>query len=212
MNGVSGKQLRSIDINLLQAKPRKAEAPPNNRLWVLVLSVGVAGLAALGWFGYDAKSEAARKEQEIKKVSAQIEEAKGKLSGVSGTGAVADFLALPDKIKALRPQPTVILDKLTKLLPQNANLSSLGFEVAKPGEGTPLKITGLFATTEDVVTFAQAVKSTTDFKFVGMSGLTKLPADANNKQAAADDLLPVIQVTFDLTYVTDAGKKGGNAS
>lgn len=212
MNGAAGIQPRPLEINLLQVTMRKAaEAPPSNRIWILMLLIAVLGLGALGWFGYDARSEAAKKEQEIQKVAAQIDQAKAQLAGASSSGELADFLIMPNTIKGSRPEITSVLDKLNKLLPVNANLSSLSFEDRKTANETPIKISALFATTEDIVSFTQSLKATKDFRFVNMGGLTKMAADPNSKQQD-DAPLPLIQVTFDITYVQENGNKGGSAS
>ncbi|MFK7696063.1 PilN domain-containing protein [Paenibacillus sp. HJGM_3] len=198
------QRLLSLEINLLQMRQEEqtAGSPLLRNLAIVALVVIVAGM---GWMYFDAKAEIKKTNAALDKVNAQIKEGQAKLASSPTAGGAADFAQLPQSLSASRPNPSEVLDKLTALMPLASNLTTLSF-----GDGNALKVTGNFASTEDVVSFMQAAKSSASFTFVSSSGMTKLPAQPEDKNAVAgaDTPLPVIQATFDLTYNADSGKKG----
>lgn len=152
-----------------------------------------------------AKSEISQTNKALEQVNAQIKEGQTKLASSPTAGAVADFVALPKQILLSKPVATDVLDKLSALMPLTSNLTSLAF-----GDENKLKITGNFATSEDVITFMQAAKASASFILLTSSGMNKVAASAEDKNAplVTDPPLPVIQATFELQYKTDANKKG----
>lgn len=194
----------SIEINLLQQRQEEQTGSSTllRNVGIALIAVIVAGM---GWMYVQMKSDIKATNAALEKVNAQIKEGQAKLASSPTAGGVADFIALPQAISSSRPRATEVLDKLTALMPLSSNLTTLSF-----GDGNTLKVTGNFATTEDVVSFMQAAKSSSSFNYISASGMTKIAVAAEDKNApvAADVPLPVIQATFDLQYKTDTGKKG----
>ncbi len=194
---------QSIEINLLQI--RIDEVKSNSPLIpaLLILLIATATIT-MGWMWLSAKSAITQANESLEKVNAQIKESQSKLASTPTLGGAADFIALPQTIRASRPNATEVLDKLTLLMPMASNLTSLSF-----GDGNTLKVIGNFASTEEVIGFMQAVKSSSNFSLVASSGMTKIPAVPEDKNAPTAEVpLPVIQATFDLKFTADANKKG----
>lgn len=200
----AAQRLQSIEINLLQMRQEEHVSGSNMLRNVFLIAFAVI-ITGMGWLYFNAKSDIKQTNAALEKVNAQIKEGQAKLDSSPTAGGVADFVALPQSLSSSRPNPSEVLDKLTALMPFASNLTTLSF-----GDGSMLKVTGNFASTEDVVSFMQAAKSSSSFTFIASSGMTKLPAvpEDKNVAAAVEPPLPVIQATFDLQYKADTGKKG----
>jgi Tfp pilus assembly protein PilN len=201
------RRLQSIEINLLQI--REEEASGSRSVFpALLLAVLAAAALGMGWMWLDAKAAIAKTNAALEKANAEIKQNEARLASSPTAGGAADFLSLPQKLSASKPNPVDVLDKLTKLMPAASNLTTLTF-----GDGNALKVTGNFASTEEVISFMQAVKSSAAFSLISTGGMTKIPIaqpapDDKQAPAAEDAPLPVIQVTFDLKYNADSNKKG----
>jgi Tfp pilus assembly protein PilN len=198
------QKLQSIEINLLQMRQEESTGTSPLLRNVLIAAMAVV-IGGMGWMYASAKSDIKKTNAALEKVNAQIKEGQAKLASSPTAGGVADFTGLPQQLSASRPNASEVLDKLTALMPLASNLTSLSF-----GDGNKLKVTGNFASTEDVISFMQAAKASSLFTLVSSSGMNKVsvvPED-KNAPAATDPPLPVIQATFDLQYKADTGKKG----
>jgi hypothetical protein len=200
----AAQQPRAIEINLLQIKmeDNKGASPLVRNLAITLVAVSVA---SLGWIWFDAKSDIKRTEKQLTAINAQIKEHQSKLDASPTAGGVAEFRALPGTLMNGRPKTTDVLDKLSALMPTASNLTVLTF-----GEDNTLKVTGNFMTSEDVIAFMQAAKTSAHFSLISTSGMTKVPAGPEDKNAPVpvEPPLPVIQVTFDLKYKQGDPRKG----
>ncbi|TVY10413.1 PilN domain-containing protein [Paenibacillus cremeus] len=199
------QRTQSIEINLLQI--RMEDDRSNSRVIPVLLVVMFAtATLAMGWIWFSSKSAITQTNESLKRVNAQIKESQSKLATTPSIGGIADFIALPQALSQSRPNATEVLDKLAPLLPAAANMTSLSFE-----DGGKIKLTGNFASSEEVIAFMQAVKSSGSFSLISTTGMTKTPAVPDDKNASANaeaPPLPVIQATFDLKFTADANKKG----
>lgn len=166
----------------------------------IVLVVG-----GMGWMYTSAKSEIKSTNKALEQVNLQIKESQTKIASSPSAGAVADFVALPKQLVASKPLATDVLDKLSALMPLTSNLTALSF-----GDGNKVKITGNFATSEDIITFMQATKASSSFTLISSSGMNKVISSQEDKNAAVvtEPPLPIIQATFELQYKSEPNKKG----
>lgn len=198
------QKLQSIEINLLQMR-QEEQAGTSPILKYVFIAALVMVVGGMGWMYTSAKSEIKSTNKALEQVNAEIKAGQMKLASSPTAGAITDFIAMPKQLIASKPRATDVLDKLSALMPMASNLTSLSF-----GEGNKLKITGNFASSEDVITFMQATKASNSFIILSTSGMTKVVTAAEDKNAAVvtDPPLPAIQATFELQYQTDANKKG----
>ncbi|WP_438448158.1 PilN domain-containing protein [Gorillibacterium sp. sgz5001074] len=188
-----------IEINLLQMMP-KAEKKPSKIVPILLIGAILLGTISLGGVWYSAKSETKQLTQDIAATDKQIEAMKTQLAQTAPATA-ADFIAIPTALKANKPAMTTVLDKLSKYMPKDANISSLALEST-----SSVKLTALFSSTESVISFTQAVNASKDFQLVSMAGLTKV---ADGKDNSGNPPLAPIQVSFELKLKEPP--KGGGA-
>ncbi|MGG1515069.1 hypothetical protein ABE504_06630 [Paenibacillus oryzisoli] len=194
-------KLQSIEINLLQMRHEEKKGP-SPLLRYSLLAVLVLGIGSMGWSYGSAKADIRKTNAALERVNQQIKEGQARLASSPTAGAVSDFIGLPKQLMESRPLASEVLDKLTTIMPLTSNLTSLTF-----GDGNKLKVTGNFATSEDIVTFMQAAKASVSFTLIGTSGMNKVAmAEDKNALPVIDPPLPMIQATFDLTY--NADKKG----
>jgi Tfp pilus assembly protein PilN len=198
------QKLQSIEINLLQVR-HEEQAGTNPILRYVFLTAIVLVVGGMGWMYINAKSEIKKTNTALEQVNAQIKEGQTKLASSPTAGAVTDFIAIPKLLIASKPVAADVLDKLSALMPLTSNLTALSF-----GDGNKLKVTGNFATSEDVITFMQATKTSASFTLISTSGMNKVASAPEDKNApvVTDPPLPVIQATFELQYKSDANKKG----
>lgn len=198
------QKLQSIEINLLQMR-HEEQAGTSPILKYVFITVIVLVVGGMGWMYTSAKSEIKKTNTAIEQVNLQIKEGQTKLASSPTAGAVADFVGLPKQLIASKPLATDVLDKLSALMPLTSNLTALSF-----GDGNKVKVTGNFASSEDIITFMQATKASTSFILISTSGMNKVASAAEDKNAppATELPLPVIQATFELQYKSDANKKG----
>ena len=198
------QKLQSIEINLLQMR-HEEQAGTSPILRYVFMTAIVLVVGSMGWMYISAKSEIKKTNTALEQVNLQIKEGQTKLASSPTAGAVADFIAIPKQLIASKPLATDVLDKLSALMPLTSNLTALSF-----GDGNKLKVTGNFASSEDVITFMQATKESTSFTLISTSGMNKVASAPEDKNAPAVTVppLPVIQATFELQYKSDANKKG----
>ncbi|NQX59083.1 PilN domain-containing protein [Paenibacillus qinlingensis] len=198
------QKLQSIEINLLQMRHEEQTGPSPLLRYVFMTAI-VLVVGGMGWMYTNAKSELKQTNKALEQVNQQIKEGQAKIAGSPTAGAVADFIALPNQLNASKPLATDVLDKLSALMPLTSNLTALSF-----GEGNKLKVTGNFASSEDIITFMQATKASSTFTLISNSGMNKVATAAEDKNApaATDPPLPVIQATFELQYKSEPYKKG----
>ncbi|NOU62948.1 hypothetical protein GC096_02665 [Paenibacillus sp. LMG 31461] len=198
------QKLQSIEINLLQMR-HEEQAGTSPILRYVFLTAIVVVIGGMGWMYTSAKSEIKNTNKALEQVNLQIKESQTKIASSPSAGAVADFVALPKQLLASKPLATDVLDKLSALMPLTSNLTALSF-----GDGNKVKVTGNFATSEDIITFMQATKASSSFTLISTSGMNKVIAAQEDKNApvVTDPPLPVIQATFELQYKSEPNKKG----
>lgn len=194
-------KMKPIDINLLQYSQVTEIKPVNNKAPLLiVILAAILGALVLAWIWYDAKTRIEDYNQQIAAIDVQIKRLQE--GTPSSKVTVNDLLALPGKLSKNRTEISSVIEQLDKLMPQNANVVAVSFS-----DGKAVKVTSNFATSEGLIQFIQSVTNSKNFVYEGMSAITKVAANAE-KQAPNESFLPVIQVTFDLTYNTAAAQKG----
>ncbi|KRE93062.1 hypothetical protein ASG89_05995 [Paenibacillus sp. Soil766] len=198
------QKLQSIEINLLQMR-HEEQAGTSPLLRYVFMTAIVLVVGGMGWMYTSAKSELKKTNTALEQVNLQIKEGKSKIASSPTAGAVADFVAMPKQLSASKPMTIDVLDKLSALMPLASNLTALSF-----GDGNKLKVTGNFASSEDVITFMQATKASASFTLLSTSGMNKVASTPEDKNApvVTEPPLPVIQATFELQYKSDANKKG----
>ncbi|MGO4494465.1 PilN domain-containing protein [Paenibacillus sp. 2RAB27] len=198
------QKLQSIEINLLQMR-HEEQAGTSPILRYVFLTAIVVVVGGMGWMYTSAKSEIKNANKALEQVNLQIKESQTKIASSPSAGAVADFVALPKQLLASKPLATDVLDKLSALMPLTSNLTALSF-----GDGNKVKVTGNFATSEDIITFMQATKASSSFTLISTSGMNKVIGAQEDKNApvVAEPPLPVIQATFELQYKSEPNKKG----
>ncbi|CAN7698650.1 PilN domain-containing protein [Paenibacillus sp. LjRoot56] len=198
------QKLQSIEINLLQMRHEEQAGTSPIFRYVFMTAI-VLVVSGMGWMYTSAKSEIKSTNKALEQVNLQIKESQTKIASSPSAGAVADFVALPKQLVASKPLATDVLDKLSALMPLTSNLTALSF-----GDGNKVKITGNFATSEDIITFMQATKASSSFTLISSSGMNKVISSQEDKNAAVvtEPPLPIIQATFELQYKSEPNKKG----
>jgi Tfp pilus assembly protein PilN len=194
---------RTLEINFYQKSSPKLSLGIIGVVALVMFSV--LGFSWLGWSWMSASKEWGTTNIQLTQIKTQMLTATNQIKA-SEKDSSSLLLSLPSQIRSARIETTVMLDKLSVLIPQEVNISSLGF-----GEdGSTLKVTGLFASSEALISFEQAVRDSTEFKLLRMKELSKVNGDAkdpNNGHLAA------LQATFELQYpakVTEPIGKGGS--
>ncbi|HEY8528343.1 MAG TPA: PilN domain-containing protein [Paenibacillaceae bacterium] len=190
-----------LEINLLQIDEElegEAHSPVKP---LLVLAVLVVGVGAVGWLWNDAVTQSRRLEAELARVNGAISEREARQVKSGSTVPVSAWTALPDTLRKAVPKATGVLDGLRRLMPREANLTSLTYT-----EDGSIRVAGRFATVEQVVAFMLEAEESPDFSEVRLTSL--------NNRAPAEDAepgtLPVVEAGFELTYTPSAGAdKGG---
>jgi Tfp pilus assembly protein PilN len=196
-------RLQPIEINLLQ-KEELYEKRRKRLFPTLLLLTVLLGTACTAWMWIDAKRGLSEAQQELAAVQKQVEAVSLKLADSPSSAGLSEFLPLYEQVRNAIPYSVDILDKLAALVPEESNLGALSFE-----QNQSIKVTGLFSTTEGLISFMQALKADPSFTFVGMSGITKVQPvkrDATNHTEAG---LAAVQVTFDLKYNGNLPPKKG---
>lgn len=196
-------RLQPIDINLLQ-KEELHEKRRKRLFPALLLLTAVLGTVCTAWLWIDAKSGLRENKNELAVVHKQIAAVQGKLADSPSSAGLAEFLPLYEQVRSAIPYSVDILDKLAVLVPAESNLGAVSFE-----QNQSIKVTGLFSTTEVLISFMQALKADPSFTFVGMSGITKVQPVKRDAAAHGDPGLTALQATFDLKYNGNLPPKKG---
>lgn len=203
-----------LEINLLQWDEETGLETASLGKPLLVLAVLLVGAGVVGWLWNDANARTRELQAELDAVNAKIAELEARQAETGFTLPVQAWVALPEALRPAVPETTVMLDRLRALLPEEANLSSIAYT-----EDGNLKVSGRFASVEQVVAFMREVQESGAFELVNMSGLNNsLPkqedaaAGGDGSDAAGPKTLPVTSVTFDLRYIPSSpDKEGGGA-
>jgi Tfp pilus assembly protein PilN len=197
------QKLEPIEINLLQMNAM--EDKKKGKLFpILALLIAVTGGALTGWLWIDAKHGLSDAKKELENVNIQVAAAQLLLEGAPNTASLSEFLPLADQIRTSRPYSSDVLDKLAALVPADGNLGAVSFD-----DTQTVKVTGLFSTTDSVISFMQALKSDPAFTYVGMSGITKVQPDKKDAVNGAEMPLAAVQASFDLKYNGNVPQKKG---
>lgn len=196
-----------IDINLLQLRPeQKSEA---SILPVLLLAVVIVGAGVLGWLWFSAHSDVKRLNENIAQVDTQISTIAAQLEANSALTGIAQLIHLPEKLTEGKLLTTLALEQLNKLLPAEANLASIAFE-----EEGGVRLSGVFASTETIISFTQALAKDDTWELVEMSGLSAIETEGTQPgvEDSAQDTqpLPGIQASFVLKPIASV-TEGGEA-
>ncbi len=210
MSAMITPNLRPIDINLLQR--RTAKVQNGNLFSVLMILITAAGLGAMGWLWFDARADIRTADQSLTQVNTQISQLQEQIAGAGAGGQMAQFLQLPDYLKNKQPLASDVLKQLTGLLPMRSDAANLSI-----AHNRDIQLTAIFDSTESVIAFSEAVQSSPAFQLISMSGFNKLKlakdkqAQANGQTGADSNVLPVIQMTFQLRYTDPPTAKEGQS-
>ena len=152
---------RSLEINFHQKQASKL--PVEKIAIVTLLFFSLFGFGWLGWLGVSAGHAWGATNLQLTQINSQIETAAAaNKAGNAEESTSSQLLALPALIRSGRIETTAMLDKLAPLIPYEANITSLSF-----GEdGSIINVIGLFASTEAVISFEQAIRGSADFKLL----------------------------------------------
>lgn len=203
-----------LEINLLQWDEDASLETASLGKPLLVLAVLLVGVCAVGWLWSDAITRARELQAELDAVNAKITQLEARRAETGFSMPVQAWAALPEALRPAVPQTTAMLDSLRALLPEEANLTSIVYT-----EDGNLKVSGRFASVEQVVAFMREVQESGKFELVNMSGLNNsLPEQQGETAgdaepgAAGPKTLPVTAVTFDLKYAPSLpDEEGGGA-
>lgn len=177
--------MQPIEINLLQVKMR--EAAPSRLIFFLLLLIIVAAAGWLAWQYQDVRADLQMARQELEMSDELIISLRTKVQELQKQLPTQLLAELPELIRTSYMQPTEVLAALTPLLPDGANLSSLIYS-----SGELVKVTGHFASNEDVITFMQEIKQSDVFTYIRNSGIDKV------SHMRGEEYVPLLRVTFDL--------------
>ncbi|GFR38357.1 hypothetical protein PRECH8_16530 [Insulibacter thermoxylanivorax] len=176
--------MQAIEINLLQQ--RQKEVQPGRTVPILLVAVAIIAVVSLAWTYINTVSEIKSVKAEIELAEQSIQVLETKVHELQQLQTSHRLVELIDVIRGSYMKPTEVLKALTPHLPVDANLTSIILS------GDQVKVTGLFASTEEVVSFMQELKNSEVFTFIRSGGMTKV------EHPMGEDYLPAIQVTFDI--------------
>lgn len=188
----------NININLLpKPKPKIRQVP-------LILLLGILTfLAGAYYLYYDYQQAMATKhsiEQSIEQVKKQKEQLSQELTKMNQESSdqpdISLYLQLPESIKKSTVKADFLLDQLARTLPEGGVIDSV--EYKQPDQ---VKVSGKFATVEEIVAFLQAVKKNPVFRIekIGSVGEAKREASSgllNEDEKAASVYTMSIEVTM----------------
>lgn len=176
--------MQAIEINLLQERQR--EIQPGRTIPVLLTVIAVIAIVSLAWTYINTVSEIKSVQAEIEIAEQTIQTLETRVHELQRLQTSQRFIELPKLIRESYMKPTEVLAALTPYLPIDANLSSLTYS------GDQVKVTGLFASTEEVITFMQELKKSEVFTYIRSGGMSKVDHPMGEQYS------PAIQVTFDI--------------
>jgi Tfp pilus assembly protein PilN len=194
----SSRRRQAIDIDFLQSSAQ-SRYTLEQILFMVLMGCCVIGIAWIGWLWHEAKAGIAQADQRLAAVTTQISATEQAASNAKPKVNIAGLLGLPEAILSSKADAGAVLKRLTELLPVEANISSLAF-----GEAGSVKLNGLFASTEHVITFMRGIQESEDFSMLRMGVMSKSPIPSDDK------LQPAIQVEFELSYQPKPARKEGN--
>ncbi|XID92586.1 PilN domain-containing protein [Paenibacillaceae bacterium WGS1546] len=215
-----------LEINLLQLE-EKVQARGTFLKPFILLSLLLAGSGVLGWLWYDASTAKERTEIELASVNASIaklEEARTNATAAAEGAPIALLQKLPEAVANARPEMSRLLDKLGRMLPRDANLTSVEYS-----DGGKTIVSGRFASWEDIITFIREAKTsgefgnvrltqnkgTTDGAASGSSSEEEMPREVRTPEPfgpVSDKLQPYWIVSVEMDYVPAASaEQGGGA-
>lgn len=176
--------MQAIEINLLQQ--RQKEVQPGRTVPILLAAVAIIAVFSLAWTYIGTVSEIKSVKAEIELAEQSIQALETKVYELQRLQQSNKLVELIDTIRGSYMKPTEVLAALTPHLPVDANLTSIIFS------SDQIKVTGLFASTEEVITFMQELKNSEVFTYIRSGGMTKV------EHSMGEEYLPAIQVTFDI--------------
>jgi Tfp pilus assembly protein PilN len=190
-----------IDIDFLQSRAQ-SKYTVEQVLFLAALSFCLIGIAGVGWLWHETKASIAQADQQLTVITTQVSQAEQALSRARPKVNVASLLALPEALRHSKADAATVLKRLTELLPAEANIGSLAF-----GDAGTVKLSGIFASTEHVITFRRMILESEDFILSRMGVLTKQPIPSTTSE---ERLQSAIQVEFELTYKPKPAQKEGS--
>lgn len=169
--------MSGININLLpKAKPKIRQVP-------LILILGMLSVLAGSYYLYYDYQQAVSTKQSLEQSVSQVKKQKEQLTqeltkinqDTSDQPDISLYLQLPESIKKSTVKADFLLDQLARTLPEGGIIDNV--EYKQPDK---VKVSGKFATIEEVVAFLQAVKKNPVFRIekIGSVGEAKREASS----------------------------------
>lgn len=188
-------ELIPIEINLLQK--REIKSSDNHLLIIIMIVLLLAAASFVGWFWYSTVQQLAETNKQLEQVSNKIAKLEEQLSKNPFRGQISELLKLPETLREFRPQTTKLMDRFAGLFPAYANLS--GYELTPEGN---IKLIGLFATMEEIITFMQSVEKSPYFESVKLGPIDSIQTQTRelDLNSTDDRELWLKRATFEVKY------------
>lgn len=188
-------ELIPIEINLLQK--REIKSSDSHMLIVIVIVLLLAAASFVGWFWYSTVNQLNETNKELEQVSNKIAKLEEQLSQNPFRGQISELLKLPETLRAFRPETTKLMDRFAGLFPAYASLT--GYELTSEGN---IKLSGLFATMEEIITFMQSVEKSPYFESVKLGPIESIQTQSRelDQNWTGDRELWLKKATFEIRY------------
>jgi hypothetical protein len=186
---------RSIEINLMpyDSVPKMQQVRPYIVGGILFILIIISMFVITLIFS----NQTAKTEQQILAVDGQIRAIEIQIKERQTLGSVAEYLAIPEQLAATQPTTSTIVSELDRLVRPGMNVQS--FEWLATNR---MNVSISFASTEILIRFIEELKSSTLLKLTSSSGYNNIPTAALKPgEAGTGSLLPITQVSFDLTVL-----------
>ena len=157
-----------FDINLLREPPRRQGM---SAATLLLAALFAASMAATGWLWRDADRREQAALEQLSRVDRQLLELQAQNRTIADAAGAEALLAAADGLREFRPSAAVLLERLNRMLPVEANLQSLVYAGGKVQLGID------FASPEHVIRFLQEIETSKTFTLVSLGTLNNRPAN-----------------------------------
>lgn len=197
-------QIKPIDINLLQEGKRRAGF---SILALLIVGLAVGGLLLPGWLWMEASGRIAAYTSKIAGISQLQHQLESQVLSTHPGIDAASLVQLPAQLQRYKPQTTVWLQELNRLLPLESNVTSIAYSP----EGR-LLLSLSFPSAEQVVTVLREIEQSDSFKLISLGNLTNEQVKADEEAYTDRKVLPMTRTVIELDYQPSVEVKTGGSS